>query len=100
MHGCTRFAVKMDFICGLLATALDINGAERLPRRAVAARRGDRLAQYRSGRLSDAMAKSAMPWNDMVRPDAPLLAGAYRTYLTDGDAEDQEHHRADRRQRR
>ena len=29
LHGCTRLAVKLDFICGLLVRALEITGADK-----------------------------------------------------------------------
>ncbi|HYD75422.1 4-hydroxyphenylacetate 3-hydroxylase N-terminal domain-containing protein [Ramlibacter sp.] len=76
LHGCTRFAVKMDFICGLLTRALEITGAKGF--HGVQAQLGEVIA-WRNAfwALSDAMAKSAVPWNDMVRPDAHF-AGAYR----------------------
>ena len=35
LHGCTRFAVKLDFIAGLLLKAVEATGHEGLPRRAV-----------------------------------------------------------------
>ena len=44
-QGCTRFAVKLDFIAGLLYKAARAIGRGGLPRRAGAHRRGDRLAQ-------------------------------------------------------
>jgi 4-hydroxyphenylacetate 3-monooxygenase len=76
LHGCTRFAVKMDFICGLLTRALEITGAKGFY--GVQAQLGEVIA-WRNifWALSDAMAKSAVPWNGMVRPD-PHFAGAYR----------------------
>jgi len=76
LHGCTRFAVKMDFIVGLLTRALEITGAKGF--HGVQAQLGEVIA-WRNAfwALSDAMAKSAVPWNDMVRPDAHF-AGAYR----------------------
>ena len=45
MQGCTRLAVKLDFISGLLYKAARATGRRGLPRRAGADRRGDRLAQ-------------------------------------------------------
>ena len=44
-HGCTRLAVKIDFLAGLLLKAVEATGVEGLPRRAGAGRRGARLAQ-------------------------------------------------------
>ncbi|MDR5652430.1 4-hydroxyphenylacetate 3-hydroxylase N-terminal domain-containing protein [Ruixingdingia sedimenti] len=76
LHGCTRFAVKMDFITGLLARALEITGAKGF--HGVQSQLGEVIA-WRNAfwALSDAMAKSAVNWNGMVRPD-PHFAGAYR----------------------
>jgi 4-hydroxyphenylacetate 3-monooxygenase len=76
MHGCTRLAVKLDFICGLMAKALEITGANTF--HGVQSRFGEVLA-WRNAMwgLSDAMAKSNTPWHGMVQPDA-RYAGAYR----------------------
>ena len=45
VHGCTRLAVKLDFIAGLLLKAIEAAGHQGLSRRAGQCRRGDRLAQ-------------------------------------------------------
>ena len=45
VHGCTRLAVKLDFIAGLLLKAVEAAGTKDYPRRAGQCRRGDRLAQ-------------------------------------------------------
>ena len=45
MQGCTRLAVKLDFISGLLYKAARATGVESVPRRTGADRRSDRLAQ-------------------------------------------------------
>jgi 4-hydroxyphenylacetate 3-monooxygenase len=45
LQGCTRLAVKLDFIAGPLYKAARATGVESVPRRAGADRRGDRLAQ-------------------------------------------------------
>ena len=77
MHGCTRFAVKLDFIVGALAKALDITGAAGF--HGVQSRFGEVVAWRNTmWGLSDAMAKSNIPWNGMVQPDARYGA-AYRT---------------------
>ncbi|HWK60276.1 MAG TPA: 4-hydroxyphenylacetate 3-hydroxylase N-terminal domain-containing protein [Eoetvoesiella sp.] len=76
MHGCTRFAVKLDFITGLLARALEITGANGF--HGVQSKLGEVIAWRNTfWALSDAMAKSSQPWNGMIRPDAHF-AGAYR----------------------
>ena len=76
MHGCTRFAVKMDFLVGALTRALEITGASSF--HGVQTQLGEVIA-WRNAfwALSDAMAKSAQPWNGMIRP-MPEPAGAYR----------------------
>lgn len=77
LHGCTRFAVKLDFLCGLLARALDITGAGQF--HGVMSQFGEVIAWRNTfWALSDAMAKSEVPWKGgMVQPD-PQHAGAYR----------------------
>lgn len=77
MHGCTRLGVKLDFICGVLIKALEITGSASF--QGVQSRLGEVIA-WRNNiwALSDAMAKSNIPWNSMVRPDARYSA-AYRT---------------------
>ena len=50
VHGCTRLAVKLDFIAGLLLKAVGGRGHQGLSRRAGQCRRGDRLAQPVLGR--------------------------------------------------
>ncbi|HYD75424.1 4-hydroxyphenylacetate 3-hydroxylase N-terminal domain-containing protein [Ramlibacter sp.] len=77
MHGCTRLAVKLDFVCGILAKALDITGAAGF--HGVQSKFGEVLAWRNTmWGLSDAMAKSDIPWQGMVQPDA-RYAAAYRT---------------------
>jgi 4-hydroxyphenylacetate 3-monooxygenase len=77
LHGCTRLAVKLDFICGALAKALDITGAASF--HGVQSRLGEVIAWRNTmWGLSDAMAKSDVPWHGMVQPDA-RFATAYRT---------------------
>lgn len=76
LHGCTRVAVKLDFIIGLLARALEITGTRGLY--GVQVHLGEVIA-WRNAfwALSDAMAKSEVPWHGHVHPD-PHFAGAYR----------------------
>lgn len=77
MHGCTRLAVKLDFIVGVLSKALKITGAAGF--HGVQSRFGEVVAWRNTmWGLSDAMAKSGIPWNGMVQPDARFGA-AYRT---------------------
>lgn len=77
MHGCTRFAVKLDFLVGMLSHALDVTGAGNF--HGVMSQFGEVIAWRNTfWALSDAMAKSARPWkNGMIQPD-PQHAGAYR----------------------
>ncbi|MEZ5769463.1 MAG: 4-hydroxyphenylacetate 3-hydroxylase N-terminal domain-containing protein [Paracoccaceae bacterium] len=77
MHGCTRLAVKLDFITGALKKALDINGTSTF--HGIQSRLGEVVAWRNTmWALSDAMAKSNVEWNGMVQPDA-RFGTAYRT---------------------
>jgi 4-hydroxyphenylacetate 3-monooxygenase len=60
-HGCTRLAVKLDFIAGLLLKAVDATGAKDF--RGVQAQVGEVLA-FRNlfWGLTDAMARTVTPW--------------------------------------
>ena len=60
-HGCTRLAVKLDFIGGLLLKAVEATGAKDF--RGVKAQVGEVLA-YRNlfWGLTDAMARTVTPW--------------------------------------
>jgi 4-hydroxyphenylacetate 3-monooxygenase len=61
IHGCTRLAVKLDFITGLLMKATEITGSRVF--RGVEANIGEVLAwRNMIWGLSDAMAKTADPW--------------------------------------
>jgi aromatic ring hydroxylase len=61
LHGCTRLAVKLDFICGLLIKATETAGTRGF--RGVEANIGE-VITWRNAMwaLSDAMAKSPDPW--------------------------------------
>jgi len=61
LHGCTRLAVKLDFICGLLIKATETAGT--IGFRGVEANIGE-VITWRNAMwgLSDAMAKSPDPW--------------------------------------
>ncbi len=77
MHGCTRLAVKLDFITGLMVKALEITGTASF--HGVMSRMGEVVAWRNTmWGLSDAMAKSNIPWNGMVQPDS-RFGTAYRT---------------------
>jgi 4-hydroxyphenylacetate 3-monooxygenase len=83
LHGCTRLAVKLDFLAGLLLKALDITGSKEF--RCVQSRMGEVLA-WRNviWALTDSMAHNPDPWiGDTVLPNAN--AGlAYRWFMTIG----------------
>jgi aromatic ring hydroxylase len=79
-HGCTRFAVKLDFIVGLLIKALDLTGT--LGFRGVQTRVGEVLA-WRNlfWALSDAAARNPTQWkNSAVLPNAQY-GHAYRWFM-------------------
>jgi 4-hydroxyphenylacetate 3-monooxygenase len=82
-HGCTRLAVKLDFLAGLLLKAVDITGSRDF--RGVQTRLGEVLAwRNMMWALTDAMAHNPDPWiDDTVLPNAN--AGlAYRWFMTVG----------------
>ena len=62
-QGCTRLAVKMDFLAGLLLKAVEATGAKDF--RGVQAQVGEVLA-WRNlfWALTDAMARAPMPWTE------------------------------------
>jgi aromatic ring hydroxylase len=70
LHGCTRLAVKLDFIAGLLIKATEAAGTRAF--RGVEANIGE-VITWRNAMwaLSDAMAKGPSPWGDgFVLPNA------------------------------
>jgi two-component FAD-dependent monooxygenase len=78
-HGCTRLAVKFEFLAGLLAKALEITGTSDF--RGVQSRLGEVLA-WRNlfWGLSDAAARNPVPWrNGAVLPN-PRYGLAYRWF--------------------
>jgi len=82
-HGCTRLAVKLEFIAGLLVRALELTGTKDF--RGVQSRVGEVLA-WRNlfWSLSDAAARKPSPWrNGAVLPGLePGLA--YRWFMQIG----------------
>jgi 4-hydroxyphenylacetate 3-monooxygenase len=79
-HGCTRLAVKLDFIAGCLLKAVETTGTAGF--RGVQAQVGEVL-NWRDvfWGLSDAMAKSPTPWvGDTVQPNLNF-GMAYRTLM-------------------
>ncbi|MCW2877884.1 MAG: 4-hydroxyphenylacetate 3-monooxygenase oxygenase component [Sphaerisporangium sp.] len=82
-HGCTRLAVKLEFIAGLLVKALEITGTSDF--RGVQSRVGEVLA-WRNlfWGLSDAAARNPVPWkNGAVLPN-PQYGMAYRWFMQIG----------------
>jgi aromatic ring hydroxylase len=82
-HGCTRLAVKLEFIAGLLAKALEITGTADF--RGVQSRLGEVLA-WRNlfWALSDAAARNPVTWqNGAVLPN-PEYGMAYRWFMQTG----------------
>jgi 4-hydroxyphenylacetate 3-monooxygenase len=77
LHGCTRFAVKLDFLAGLLIWASEITGAK-----------GNRFAQMQIGEvlgwrhlfwgLTDAMTRAPEPWKEGTWLPNSQSATAYR----------------------
>jgi 4-hydroxyphenylacetate 3-monooxygenase len=82
LHGCTRLAVKLDFICGLLLKAVDCTGVGNY--RGVQVNVGEVIA-WRNlfWGLSDGMASNVQPWhNDSVLPNLET-AMSYRVIMGD-----------------
>ena len=81
-QGCTRYAVKLDFISGLLAKALRCTGGDEARNNQVLL--GEVIAwRHLFWSLSDAMANNPQPWKgDALLPE--LQAGhAYRVFGPD-----------------
>jgi 4-hydroxyphenylacetate 3-monooxygenase len=77
LQGCTRLAVKLDFIIGLMVTATEIAGTRGF--RGVEANIGEVIAWRNTmWGLSDAMAKAAEPWAGGCVLPALEPAMAYR----------------------
>lgn len=82
-HGCTRLAVKLEFIAGLLAKAVEITGSSE--QRGIQARLGEVLA-WRNlfWGLSDAAARKPVEWvNGAVLPNGDY-GMAYRWFMQVG----------------
>jgi len=74
LHGCTRLAVKLEFIAGLLMRAMEAGGTKDF--RGQQVRLGE-LITYRNlfWSLSEAMARNATPWvGGAVLPDAGAVS--------------------------
>jgi len=79
-HGCTRLAVKLEFIAGLLAKALEITGVKNF--RGVQVRLGEVLA-WRNlfWALSDAAARNPVPWKNGALLPNPQYGMANRWFM-------------------
>ncbi|WP_413299781.1 4-hydroxyphenylacetate 3-hydroxylase N-terminal domain-containing protein [Bacillus sp. 1P10SD] len=80
-HGCTRLAVKLDFIAGLLLKAVESTGAKDF--RGVQAQVGEVIA-WRNlfWGLTDAMARNPETWpGGIVQPNM-YYASSYRVFAT------------------
>jgi len=77
LHGCTRLAVKLDFICGLLIKATETAGTRGF--RGVEANIGE-VITWRNAlwALSDTMAKSPDPWTGSYVLPGAEPASAYQ----------------------
>ncbi|MCI3206033.1 MULTISPECIES: 4-hydroxyphenylacetate 3-hydroxylase N-terminal domain-containing protein [Pandoraea] len=82
LHGCTRLAIKLDFIIGLFLKAVEITGSKDF--RGVQAAVGEAIGLRNViWGLSDAMAKSDDKWGDgFVAPNVNSALG-YRTIQSD-----------------
>ncbi|MER5425525.1 4-hydroxyphenylacetate 3-hydroxylase family protein [Streptosporangium roseum] len=78
-HGCTRLAVKLDFISGLLAKALEITGTADF--RGVQSRLGEVLA-WRNlfWAFSDAAVRNPVEWKNGALLPNPQYGMAYRWF--------------------
>lgn len=82
MHGCTRLAVKMDFICGLFLKAVEITGTQDF--QGVRGCVGEAIAlRHMLWGLSDGMASQAEPWRDGYVLPKTETALAYRASAGD-----------------
>jgi 4-hydroxyphenylacetate 3-monooxygenase len=82
-HGCTRLAVKLEFIAGLLVRALEITGTKDF--RGVQSRIGEVLA-WRNlfWALSDAAARNPVEWKNGALLPNPQYGMAYRWFMQIG----------------
>ncbi len=76
-HGCVRFAVKLDFIAGVLLKAVEAAGTKDF--RGIQARVGEVLAwRHLFWSLTEAMARDCIPWGDGYVIPKVEYAQAYR----------------------
>jgi 4-hydroxyphenylacetate 3-monooxygenase len=80
LHGCTRFAVKLDFIAGLLLKAVEITGSKEM--RGVQVRVGEVLAwRHLFWALTEAMVRAPETLNGIPWPNSVYMH-AYRVFAT------------------
>jgi 4-hydroxyphenylacetate 3-monooxygenase len=81
LQGCTRLAVKLDFIAGLLLKAVEMTGTQGY--HGVQAAVGEVIA-WRNlfWGLSDAMARTPIPWTAGTVLPNPEYGAAYRVFAT------------------
>jgi len=81
LHGCTRLAVKLDFICGLLLKAVEMTGVQEF--RGVQVNVGEVL-NWRNlfWSLSDAMCCNVEPWHGGTVLPNMEAALSYRMLMT------------------
>ena len=82
LHGCTRLAVKLDFLCGLIAQGLRATGADEF--RGNQAMLGEVVA-WRNlfWSLTDAMANNPTPWVDGAVLPNMQSGSSYRVFAGD-----------------
>ena len=83
LHGCTRLAVKLDFIAGLLLKALEATGTKDF--RGVQTRAGEVIG-WRNvfWALSDALARTPDEWKDGALLPKLEYAFTYRMFMMQG----------------
>jgi 4-hydroxyphenylacetate 3-monooxygenase len=82
MHGCTRLAVKLDFICGLFLKAVEITGTKDF--RGIQAAVGEAIAlRHMMWSLSDAMCWTGERWCDHYFQPNYQACLAYRNAYAD-----------------
>ena len=86
LHGCTRFAVKLDFMVGLMAKALKANGSEDL--RGVQVQLGETIAwRNMFWAIGDSMVHNPSPWVDGAVLPNPQSGHAYRVLAPEAYAQ-------------
>src|SRR5204863_2300479 len=79
VHGCTRLAVKLDFIAGLLLKAVEASGTKDY--RGVHANVGEVIAwRNMFWALTEAMVRDPRPWKDPYLLPNPEPAAAYQVF--------------------